>query len=49
MFHILVVEDDKNTNRLMSAILRSNGYDVITAFDGMEALKKLDEQQIDLM
>jgi DNA-binding response OmpR family regulator len=49
MFHILVVEDDKNTNKLMSAILRSNGYDVITAFDGMEALKKLDEQQIDLM
>lgn len=49
MFHILVVEDDKNTNKLMSAILRSNGYDVIAAFDGMEALKKLDEQQIDLM
>jgi len=49
MFRILIVEDDKNTNRLMSAILRTNGYDVITAFDGLEALQKLDEHQVDLM
>ncbi|MGN0203596.1 MAG: response regulator transcription factor [Coprococcus sp.] len=49
MFRILVVEDDKIANRVMCANLRLNGYDVITAFDGLEALDKLDKEHIDLM
>ncbi len=49
MFRILVVEDDKIANRVMCASLRSNGYDAIAAFDGEEALKKLDTEHVDLM
>lgn len=49
MFRILVVEDDVNTNRLLSAILKLNGYEVIPAFDGQQALEQLDRYQVDLM
>lgn len=49
MFRILVVEDDKIANRVMCANLRANGYDVVAAFDGEEALDKLDTEHIDLM
>lgn len=49
MFHILIAEDDINTRKLMSAILRQNGYEVLTARDGIEALQVLETSQIDLM
>lgn len=49
MFQILVVEDDINTRKLMKAILAGNGYSAITAADGIEALKILDKQHIDLI
>lgn len=49
MFQILIVEDDTNANKLMSAILRMNGYAVTSAFDGQEALQKLEGQQMDLI
>ncbi len=49
MFNILVAEDDKNTRKLMSAILKNNGYDVYTAVDGIDALDVLDKQHIDLI
>lgn len=49
MFRILVAEDDKNTSRLLCAILRRNGYEAIPAADGEEALEKLDQYQFDLL
>lgn len=49
MFRILVVEDDASTSRLLCAILKRNGYEAIAAADGVEALEKLDEVQVDLM
>ncbi|WP_130862219.1 response regulator transcription factor [Bacilliculturomica massiliensis] len=49
MSRIMVVEDDKNTRRLMAAVLEQNGYQVSTAADGMEALELLDHQHIDLI
>ncbi len=49
MFHILIAEDDRNTRKLMSAILRQSGYEVLTACDGIEALQLLDTSQIDLI
>lgn len=49
MFHILIVEDDRNANKLMGAILRAEGYTVTSAFDGREALDKLDVYQFDLI
>ncbi|MCL6605073.1 MAG: response regulator transcription factor [Paenibacillus sp.] len=49
MFKILVVEDDTNTSKLMSAILKSNGYETIMAADGIEALEILDKYHVDLI
>ena len=49
MFHILVVEDDKNLRRLMAAYLEQEGYEVYHAEDGEAALTVLDSTHIDLM
>ena len=49
MFTILVVEDDKNTRRLMQAILTANGYHIHLASNGIEALSLMDSHHIDLM
>ena len=48
MFHILVVDDDKNTRRLLRAVLEAEHYTVTTACDGEEALAGLDREHIDL-
>jgi len=49
MFQLLVVEDDKNTAKLMKAILTHAGYEVATAANGVEALEVTDRQHIDLI
>lgn len=49
MFQILVAEDDKNTRRLMEAVLKEHGYHPILACDGLEALKLLDSHHVDLV
>lgn len=49
MFNILVVEDDKNTGKLMETVLSANGFHPILASDGIEALKILDIQHVDLI
>ena len=49
MFQILVVEDDKNVRRLMSAVLTRYGYEPIVAENGEEALDILDHKHVDLI
>ena len=49
MFQILIVEDDKNTRRLMSAILTRYGYEPLTACNGAEALEVLERKHVDLI
>lgn len=49
MFHILVVDDDENTRRLMRAVLESDGYTVSTAENGEKALDVMDSEHIDLV
>lgn len=49
MFQILVAEDDKNTSRLMKAVLERSGYEVFLAGSGVEALSVMDRQHIDLI
>jgi DNA-binding response OmpR family regulator len=46
---ILVVEDDQDLNRAYCIILRHEGHKVVEAFDGQEALKKLDSFTPDLI
>ena len=43
MIKILVVEDDKAMNGLVSSCLRDAGYQVKSCYDGVEALSALDE------
>ena len=49
MFEILVVDDDRNIRRLYQAVLEQAGYRVHTAADGMEALRVMDREYIDLV
>ncbi len=49
MFHILVVDDDKNTRLLLRAVLETEGYTVYAATNGEEALTVMDQQHIDLV
>ncbi len=48
MFHILVVDDDRSTRRLMQEVLQADGYSVYTAANGEDALRVMDEEHVDL-
>jgi DNA-binding response OmpR family regulator len=49
MIRILVVDDDKNTRLLLTAVLDAAGYTVITAENGEAALEVMDRAHIDLV
>jgi DNA-binding response OmpR family regulator len=49
MFHILIVDDDKNTRRLYQAVLENEGYQVFSAENGNDALLVMDREHIDLV
>ncbi len=49
MFNILIVEDDKNTRRLMTAVLSANGYTTLTAENGLDAFKTMETNHVDLI
>ena len=49
MFHILVVDDDKNTRLLLQAVLEADGYAVTTANNGADALSAMERAHIDLV
>ncbi|WP_202710354.1 response regulator transcription factor [Sporosalibacterium faouarense] len=49
MVNILVVEDDRNLQKLMKAVLRQQGYNVLSANDGGEALEIIDKSHVDLV
>jgi DNA-binding response OmpR family regulator len=46
---VLIVEDDPNVLRATSFILEKEGYEVLTAVDGFEGLKKAREEAPDLL
>ncbi len=49
MFHLLIVEDDRNLRDLLVTVLKRNGYTAHPAQDGREALEIMDHQHIDLV
>ena len=49
MFQILVVEDNVDTRKLMETVLRRDGYEVFVACDGVEALRVMGVQHIDIV
>ncbi len=46
---ILVVDDERSYKRLLEANLRKNGYDIINASNGVEAIELFSSQPIDLI
>lgn len=49
MARILVAEDDRNTNKLICAVLRRAGHEPIPAADGQDALDVLDGNHVDMI
>lgn len=49
MAKILVVEDDKALNGLVCSCLRDNGYEVVSCFNGKDALVALEENTFSLI
>ena len=48
MFHVLIVDDDKNIRFLMREVFEMEHYVVFSASNGEEALKILDSEHIDI-
>jgi two-component system alkaline phosphatase synthesis response regulator PhoP len=46
---VLVVDDDENTVRFLSAALEQNGYEAIGALNGKEGLEKIESEHPDLV
>lgn len=49
MLKILYVEDDKDLNMLMTSHLKSEGYSVVSVFNGLDALNELDKCKYDIV
>jgi len=49
MFHILVIDDDKSTRRLMRALLEREYYTVELAENGVQALEIMESKHVDLI
>ena len=49
MLNILIVDDDRNTRRLIEEVLKSAGYSTMLAENGADALTVLDREHIDLI
>ena len=49
MFHILVVDDDKNTRKYLQTVLEEENYTVSMAENGEDALRVMDSEYIDLV
>ena len=49
MARILVVEDDHDLNKAYCIILKHEGHEVVTAYDGKEALEKLNNFEPNLV
>ncbi len=49
MLNILLVEDDKDLNYLISSYLKNEGYTITSFFNGLDALSKFYEETFDLV
>ena len=49
MYNILVVDDDKEIEKAIEIYLKKEGYNIVKAYNGEEALKKIEENEIHLI
>ncbi len=48
-FTVMVIDDSKTIRRSAEALLRKEGFEVVTAVDGFEALSKIADHEPDLI
>jgi twitching motility two-component system response regulator PilG len=48
-FRVMVIDDSKTIRRTAETLLRKEGFDVVTAMDGFEALSKIADYKPDLI
>ena len=46
---VLIVDDDRNTVKYLSALLREHGYESVPAYDGVEGLQKIKQAKPDMI
>ncbi len=46
---ILVVDDNRSLVRIIEGILQRQGYEIVTAYDGVEAMKQVEATRPDLI
>src|SRR6185436_19006192 len=49
MSKIMIVDDDPHIRQLAAVFLKDEGYDIVQASDGLEALTKLETTKVDLV
>ncbi len=49
VYRVMVIDDSKTIRRTAETLLRKEGYEVITAMDGFEALGKIADYEPDLI
>ena len=49
MEHILIIEDEKDENRLLAQALEDNGYETFSVYNGLDAVKILEEGQLHMV
>jgi CheY-like chemotaxis protein len=48
-FRILLVEDDEDLQEIYLSMLDGNGWQIVQAYDGYEALEQLEQSDFDLL
>jgi len=46
---IMIVDDEKDVVELLSFLLKKDGYEVVSAYNGREALERVEAEKPDLM
>lgn len=49
MERILIIEDEKDVNRLLARTLQDGGYETVSAFNGIDGLQMLREEHYDMV
>lgn len=46
---ILIVEDEKDVNQLLAHTLQDSGYETVSVYDGMDAVRVMEEENFDMV
>lgn len=49
MERILIIEDEKDVNRLLAQTLQKNGYETVSAYDGIQGIREFQDNHFDMV